>query len=790
MAGTVVVLAALTFVSDASASIDIAIQGTSSPSLPRQYAPGSTIRFVINGPAPSGTLQWYHNDLPISGATAAALTITNLATVDSGNYQLKSTSDRSQSLTVNVLPFPPNSVDTTFNAQIPSNLVAYQVFQGAADGSLIVQCYPTGSSPYANQFSVIRLNADGTRDNSVSLQLNLNSVLAVLPGGDLIMSQSPYRLHVDGTPGSFTLPPGFMSMQPLTHALVQPDGKILLAQYAALARLNADGTTDATFTPSTAPGYIRSLRLDQANRIVLGGKEPGPVSYGQGYVHRLLPSGLDDPAFQDAIIGSDADAYPLADGSIFVVDYIFSSEGPFRAKLKADGTIDPIWTDLGIFETLGVVVDVPNSRIFFVDRSGVLQRANLTATGMVLDPTFYAGEFAPSSSLQMTPDGKLLAGVIRLRADDVVSSLPPSIAIGGGLTPMRGSTVTLSARVTGTGPFTYQWLALDVQPLPADTTSANLVIPNFDVANLGRYQLRVTSPLGSVLSYIVEATYDAGRLPFLANLSGRAFVGTGDDTAIAGMAVKINAGALGITTLLRGAGPALQPYGVGGFLPNPVLNLYNAGGQLIGNNDTWGNTADLRDKAATVGAFPFAGNSNDAALVHTFGTSNSTLQLVDAGGASGVGLLEIYRVPYQYPIPGEILNLSLRARTAPGEKVATAGFVIADPQGFSRTARVLIRVVGPTLSQYGVAFPLTDPVLTLFRSDGTIVTQNNNWSDSADVAGLTATMNQVGAFALPSGSKDAAIVLDLPAGVYSVQATNAVGTPTTGVVLIEIYLVR
>ncbi|MDB6128697.1 MAG: hypothetical protein JWM35_2593, partial [Verrucomicrobia bacterium] len=32
--------------------------------------------------------------------------------------------------------------------------------------------------------------------------------------------------------------------------------------------------------------------------------------------------------------------------------------------------------------------------------------------------------------------------------------------------------------------------------------------------------------------------------------------------------------------------------------------------------------------------------------------------------------------------------------------------------------------------------------------------------------------------------------LDLPAGVYSVQATGANGTPDTGVALIEIYLVR
>jgi hypothetical protein len=136
------------------------------------------------------------------------------------------------------------------------------------------------------------------------------------------------------------------------------------------------------------------------------------------------------------------------------------------------------------------------------------------------------------------------------------------------------------------------------------------------------------------------------------------------------------------------------------------------------------------------------------------------------------------------------MNLSLRARTAGGEKVATAGFVIVDPQGFGRAARLLIRVVGPTLSQYGVAFPLSDPILTLYNSRGEVVASNDNWSSGADKAGLVAAMQQVGAFTLPDGSKDAALILDVPAGVYSVQATGATGTPATGVTLTEIYLVK
>jgi len=48
-------------------------------------------------------------------------------------------------------------------------------------------------------------------------------------------------------------------------------------------------------------------------------------------------------------------------------------------------------------------------------------------------------------------------------------------------------------------------------------------------------------------------------------------------------------------------------------------------------------------------------------------------------------------------------------------------------------------------------------------------------------------MKAVGAFALPAGSKDAALLLDLPAGIYTAHVAGADGG--TGVALLEIYRV-
>lgn len=116
-----------------------------------------------------------------------------------------------------------------------------------------------------------------------------------------------------------------------------------------------------------------------------------------------------------------------------------------------------------------------------------------------------------------------------------------------------------------------------------------------------------------------------------------------------------------------------------------------------------------------------------------------------------------------------------------------SGFVVSS-EG-SKT--VLIRVVGPTLGSFGVTEALADPQLTLFgrasgaTTDSALLT-NDNWSEHAGAATTASTASQVGAFALPNGSKDAALVATLPPGSYTVQATGTGGT--TGVALIEIYV--
>ncbi|MEO7599853.1 MAG: DUF1800 family protein, partial [Opitutus sp.] len=123
-----------------------------------------------------------------------------------------------------------------------------------------------------------------------------------------------------------------------------------------------------------------------------------------------------------------------------------------------------------------------------------------------------------------------------------------------------------------------------------------------------------------------------------------------------------------------------------------------------------------------------------------------------------------------------LVNLSSRAQVGTGDDVLISGFVIGP--GGNKT--VLMRAVGPTLSGQGVSGVLADPVLELHDSTGATIASNDNWSPLD-----ASTMTTVGAFALPAGSKDAALVRTLAPGAYSAVVTG-VGK-TTGISLIEIY---
>lgn len=789
--------------------------------LPRTYAPGGSVTLTVgvNGSGSSnvpGELQWLHDDVAVPGATRSSLNLNNLSPQDAGNYRLRlrqgAADDYSPTITINVRPLPPSPVDVTFTAADPGPSRTYnKVYGSMADGHVFVRQGPAAGAAG----DITRLNTDGSVDPNFTFPSGDSSrtILAIYPDGKLIVSTAPYRLFSDGSFSPLPLPAGFDAAKPLTAAAVQADGQLLIAQGTRLARLKTDDSTDLNFSYVTTlnPSHtIRAIKPDGFGHIYIDADialPAGATHPSTPVVLRLNNTGAEDGSFAREIQtqylydSASLDSHPLNDGRVLIVRK--DTYGTSLIMRRLDGAVDS--TSGGQFSLYlinSIVVD-PTGRLFF-SQFGVIHRIQLGVTGGVEDATFYSGD-GYAASLAITADGKLLVtttsptwdahptrGLVRLRSSDAMSPGVRSVTItrDGGYLPRKGARVTLEANVNGTGAFNYEWLALDGQPLEGDIHASRYVIPSFSGANMGRYQVRVTGADGNaVLSEVLAFEYSAAD-PYLANLSGRAITGTGENTIIAGLASRITTGTAGMPVLIRGAGPALQKFGITNFLPNPVIDVYDARGGLIANNDQWSIDSQIATAASAVGAFAFSHGSDDAALLRDFSSGTATVMLRSQDGRDGVALVEVYQ---RFPKGDEfnfqsLLNLSLRARTGPGERTAIAGFVIVDPLNLDRPARVLVRAVGPTLTAQGIVHPLENPVLTVFNSKGEVVAQNDDWSvnnTSAEATALVEAAKQVGAFALPADSKDAALLLDLPAGAYTIHASGG-----EGVTLLEIYLVR
>jgi hypothetical protein len=98
---------------------------------------------------------------------------------------------------------------------------------------------------------------------------------------------------------------------------------------------------------------------------------------------------------------------------------------------------------------------------------------------------------------------------------------------------------------------------------------------------------------------------------------------------------------------------------------------------------------------------------------------------------------------------------------------------------------VLIRAVGPTLATFSVSGVLARPSLTIVDAAGDTVATNTGWSSNANAAAIASKTASIGAFALPSGSADCALLLTLPPGSYTAIVSGVGGT--SGVALVEAY---
>ena len=88
-------------------------------------------------------------------------------------------------------------------------------------------------------------------------------------------------------------------------------------------------------------------------------------------------------------------------------------------------------------------------------------------------------------------------------------------------------------------------------------------------------------------------------------------------------------------------------------------------------------------------------------------------------------------------LPAQLGNISTRAFVQTGDNVMIGGFIV---QG-TEPKRVIIRAIGPELTQYGVPNALANPTLELHDGTGALIASNDNWATT--IIGGIITGNQV-----------------------------------------------
>jgi arylsulfate sulfotransferase len=254
--------------------------------------------------------------------------------------------------------------------------------------------------------------------------------------------------------------------------------------------------------------------------------------------------------------------------------------------------------------------------------------------------------------------------------------------------------------------------------------------------------------------------------PQALNLSTRGLVSAGDNVLIGGFIVT---GTDPKTIVLRALGPSLSRFGLSG-LADPVLTLHNSSGTVIATNDNWwtDNGAAFIEYNGLAPTNPY-----ESATVQNLVPGAYTVVVTGKDSTPGISLVEAYDLS-----PGlnaKFSNISTRGSVGIGDNVLISGFIIGDVA----SETVVVRALGPSLASFGVSGPLSDPTLTIYDVNGSVIESNDNWQEDDH-----ATDIQRNGLA-PVNPLESATLLHLPAGAYTAIVRGANGG--TGVALAEVY---
>ena len=496
-------------------------------------------------------------------------------------------------------------------------------------------------------------------------------------------------------------------------------------------------------------------------------------------------------------------------GSLFIGGVNLSTNGIWcvRSTNAKNGAVTPTFdqsthVNLGGDIVFGQSINPEGlvGQVFLaVDRSGTSTNDNVYLLASVQPSGFTVGSdvmFARS-----TNGGTTFSAPLRIN-DDAVNhakwhwfgtlSVAPSGRIDAVWYDMRNSPNNITSQLF------YSYSTDGGESWSANVAVSNPFNPFIGYPNqqkIGDYITVVSDDAGANVAYAAtfngeEDIYYVRILPSaavaqtnLGNISTRSLVQTGEHVMIGGFIVQ---GTGTKRVIIRAIGPELTQFGITDVLANPRLELYNGTGALIGTNDDWQTTiiggvitgnqvSDIQNS----GLAPT--EANESAIIADLQPGNYTAIVRGVNDTTGVALVEVY--DFNPGVSSTLGNISTRSFVQIGEHVMIGGFIV---QG-SGLKSVIIRAIGPELTQFGITDALANPKLELYNGAGVLIASNDNWQST--IIGGIITRNQVSDIQdsghAPTEANESAIIADLPPGNYTaiVRGVNN----TIGVALAEVY---
>ena len=266
----------------------------------------------------------------------------------------------------------------------------------------------------------------------------------------------------------------------------------------------------------------------------------------------------------------------------------------------------------------------------------------------------------------------------------------------------------------------------------------------------------------------------------LGNISTRGRVETGDQVLIGGIIIQGN---VGKRVIIQAIGPSLTQHGVAGALQDPTLELHDHTGALIGQNDNWRITeiggVITSDQVAAIQATHLApSDDRESAIIATLQPGSYTAIVRGKNNTTGIALVEAYDLDPQNG--ARLAEISTRGFVQTGDNVMIGGFIL-NQSGSATVLTVLIRAIGPELTQNHVPNALEDPTLELHDGNGALIASNDNWKTDQELA-IQATG------LAPTDDRESAILAILSPGNYTaiVRGKNS----STGNALVEVYALQ